>query len=232
MSPHVQSATDPVRPAATARVRVMVVEDQGLMREFFERWIRELPRFELAGSARTGEHALQQIDALRPDVLLVDFQLPGMDGLEFVQAARQVRPQLRALLVTTLADPLTITRVHESGIEGYVEKDETMANVAAALEAVSDGRGYFSERFRETLARESAKPQGLGKILTRREQQVLGHVLGGRANREIADLLGLSVRTVECHRLNLMTKLEAGSLEELTIAARLRGSMGQTPGTR
>jgi DNA-binding NarL/FixJ family response regulator len=221
MSPNASFTSDLVRPTATARVRVMVVEDQGLMREFFERWIRELPRFELAGSARTGEHALQQIDALRPDVLLVDFQLPGMDGLEFAQAARQVRPQLRALLVTTLTDPLTITRVHESGIEGYVEKDETMANVAAALEAVTDGRGYFSEKFRETLARERTKPAGLAKILTRREQQVLGLVLGGRSNRDIADLLGLSVRTVECHRLNLMTKLDVANLAELKQRAAL-----------
>lgn len=221
MSPSPNDPADSQRPSATARV--MVVEDQGLMREFFERWIRELPRFKLAGSARTGEHALRQIDVLRPDVLLVDFQLPGMDGLELVQAARQVRPQLRALLVTTLADPLTIMRVHESGIEGYVEKDESMASVAAALEAVADGRGYFSDKFRETLARESAKPEGIGKILSRREQQVLGLVLGGRSNREIADQLGLSVRTVECHRLNLMTKLEVTSLAELTQRAALHG---------
>lgn len=221
MTPHAPMET---RPAAEiARVRVMIVEDEGLMREFFERWVGGLPRFELAGSARSGEQALRQIDGLRPDVLLVDFQLPGMDGLEFVQAARQVRPQLRALLVTTLIDPLTITRVHESGVEGYVEKDATTKKLAAALEAVTDGRGFFSETFRETLARERAKPEGLGKILTRREQQVLGHVLGGRANREIADLLGLSVRTVECHRLNLMTKLEAASLAELRERAELRG---------
>jgi DNA-binding NarL/FixJ family response regulator len=210
-------------PAGTARVRVMIVEDEGLMREFFERWVRDLPRFEFAGAARSGEHALQQIDALRPDVLLVDFQLPGMDGLEFVQAARQVRPQLRALLVTTLVDPLTITRVQESGVEGYMEKNVTTENLAKALEAVTDGRFFFSELFRETLARERTKPDGLGKILTRREQQVLGHVLGGRANREIADLLGLSVRTVECHRLNLMTKLDAATLDELNVAARRRG---------
>lgn len=221
MRPNAPTETPP--PAATARVRVMIVEDEGLMREFFERWLRDLPRFEFAGAARSGEEALRQIEALRPDVLLADFQLPGMDGLEFVQAARQVRPQLRALLVTTLVDPLTITRVRESGIEGYVEKDATTQVLAAALDAVTDGLGFFSEKFRETLARERSKPEGLGKILTRREQQVLGHVLAGRANKEIADLLGLSVRTVECHRLNLMTKLDATSLAQLKERAELSG---------
>lgn len=220
------NANTPMETSATAaagRVRVMIVEDQGLMREFFERWLVGLPRFALAGSARSGEQALQQIEAMQPDVLLVDFQLPGMDGLEFVQAARQVRPQARALIVTTLTDALTVTRVRESGIEGYVEKDESTASLTAALEAVTDGRRFFSARFQETLAREAAKPEGLGKILSRREQQVLGLVLGGRSNRDIAEQLGLSVRTVECHRLNLMTKLEVTSLAELTERAALLG---------
>jgi DNA-binding NarL/FixJ family response regulator len=201
----------------------MIVEDQGLMRQFLERWLDGLPRFVLAGSARSGEQALQMIETARPDVLLADYQLPGMDGLEFVQAARQVRPQTRALMVTTLTDALTITRVRESGIEGFVEKDESAANLAMALDAVTDGRVFFSARFLETLAREAAKPQGIGKILSRREQEILGLVLGDKSNREIAEQLGLSVRTVECHRLNLMTKLEVADLPELRERAAVMG---------
>jgi DNA-binding NarL/FixJ family response regulator len=209
--------------AASSRVRILIVEDQGLMRSFFERWLTSLPRFSVVGSARSGEEGLLQVETVQPDVALVDFQLPGMDGLEFMHAARQVRPHLRALMVTTLVDPLTVTRIHESGVEGYVEKDVSPEILREALDAVTDGRRYFSEKFRDTLARESAKAQGAGKILSRREQQVLGLVLGRKTNREIADLMGLSVRTVECHRLNLMTKLEATNLAELTTAAHLRG---------
>jgi DNA-binding NarL/FixJ family response regulator len=90
---------------------------------------------------------------------------------------------------------------------------------------VADGREYYSETFKATLAREAAKAQGAGKILSRREQQVLSHVLNGKANREIAELLGLGLRTVEFHRANLMAKLGATNLAELTTAARLRGWM-------
>lgn len=213
----------PETKVATGAVRLLVVEDQGLVRAFFERWVAGLPGFVLAGSARSGEEALLVLEAMRPDLALVDYQLPGMDGLEFVRAARQLRPQLRALMVTSLTDALSLTRIRESGVEGYVEKDATPEVLTTALAAVAGGRDYFSERFRETLARESARSQGLGKILSRREQQVMTLVLTKKTNREIAETMGLSVRTVEFHRANLMAKLEASNLDELMTAARLRG---------
>ena len=205
------------------RIRILIVEDQGLVRAFLEQWLAALPRFILAGSARSGEEAMTLVETARPDVALVDFQLPGMDGLEFVQSARQVRPQLRALVVTSLVDALSLTRVREAGVEGYVEKDAPPALLAEALAAVADGRQFYSETFRETLAREGAKAQGVGKILSRREQQVLAEVLAKKANKEIAELMGLSLRTVEFHRANLMAKLDATNLTELTVSAQLRG---------
>ncbi|WP_438479947.1 response regulator [Oleiharenicola lentus] len=208
---------------AVRRVRVFVVEDQGMVRAFFERWLARYPQFVLAGSARTGEEALLQVEAAKPDVALVDFQLPGMDGLEFVSAARQLRPQLRTLMVTSLVDPLALTRIRESGVEGYLEKDASPEALVAALEAVASGQQSFSERFRATLAHEDAQREGVGKILSRREQQVLAHVLANKSNRDIAELLELSLRTVEFHRANLMSKLDATNLDELTVKAQLRG---------
>lgn len=209
-------------PAGHA-IRVMIVEDQGLVRAFFERWLTALPRFALAGSARSGEAALRLVEKERPDLLLVDLQLPGMDGLEFVRAARQLRPQLRALVVSSLVDPIALTRVHEAGVEGYIEKDASPEMLLEALETVADGREYYSKKFKETLAAESAKVEGVGKILSRREQQVLELVLGRRTNREIAEQLGLGVRTVEFHRGNVMEKLGASNLTELVALAELRG---------
>lgn len=207
----------------SALIRVMIVEDQGMVRAFFERLFGEMPQFVIAGSARSGEEALLLVEAVRPDVALVDFQLPGMDGLEFVRLARQVRPQLRVLIVSSRVDPLALTRIRESGVEGYLEKDGSPEELAEALETVAQGRLYYSEKFRETLAREWVKAQGVGKILSRREQQVLGWVLDAKSNREIADLMGLSVRTVEFHRLNLMTKLDAKNVADLMSASRHRG---------
>lgn len=204
-------------------IRVMIVEDQGLVRAFFERWLAGMQRFTLVGSARSGEEALLQVEPARPDVVMVDFQLPGMDGLEFMQAARQVRPQLRALVVTSLVDPLALTRVRESGVEGYIEKDSTPEMLAEALNAVADGRSYYSEKFKETMAKEGANAEGVGKILSRREQQVLSLVLARKTNREIAGLMSLSERTVEFHRANMMGKLAATNMTELVARAKQRG---------
>lgn len=213
----------PRKETSVARIRVMIVEDQGMVRAFFERWLAGLPRFTLAASARSGEEALALVEETRPDLVLTDLQLPGMDGLEFVQSARQVRPQLRALVVSSAVNALALTRVREAGVEGYVEKDATPETLAEALEAVADGRSYYSQKFRETMAREGANAEGVAKILSRREQQVLGLVLGRKSNREIAALMGLSERTVEFHRANMMGKLEATNLTDLLERAKRRG---------
>lgn len=205
------------------RTRVFIVEDQGMFRSFLEQWLDEQERFARVGSASSAEEALAKLVAAQPDVMLVDLQLPGLDGLEMVRAARQVRPQLRALVLSSLMDPLAMTRVRESGVEGYLEKDAPPDELMKALVAVAEGRTYFSGKFRETLAREGAKAEAIGKILSRREQEVLGHVLGDRTSREIGELIGLSVRTVEFHRANLMAKLGATNATELVMIARRRG---------
>ena len=213
----------PAPKAVPPAIRTMIVEDQGMVRAFLERWLAGFPRFTLVGSAKSGEEALTLLETARPDVMMVDYQLPGMDGLECVQAARQVRPQLRALMLSSLVNTLALTRVRESGIEGYVEKDASPETLAEALNAVADGQPYYSTVFKETLGRERADAESVAKILSRREQQVLGLVLTRKTNRDIAELLGLSERTIEFHRANLMAKLAATNLTELMARAKQRG---------
>ncbi len=209
--------------AASRRVRVLLVEDMAMFRRLLVKWLEGLPRYELAGAVGSGEEALAQILEAKPDVLLVDLQLPGIGGLEFVRAARQLRPQMRALVLSSLVDPLALTRVRESGVEGYVEKHAEPEVLAEALAAVVDGRRFYSARFNETLARESLKPEAVGKVLSRREQDVLAQVLGGRTSREIGALTGLTQRTVDFHRKNIMTKLGAANVVELAARAQRLG---------
>ncbi len=209
------------RPARS--IRVLLVEDMGMFRAFLEKWLAGLTRYTLVGSVGSSEEGLALLDTARPDVLIVDLQLPVVDGLEFVRAARQSRPHARALVLSSLADPLSLTRVRESGVEGYVEKGAMPAMLEEALDAVAAGRNFYSARFSEILAREGKKALAVGKILSRREQDVLSHVLSGKTSREIGELVGLSARTVEFHRVNIMTKLGATNVAELVANARQRG---------
>lgn len=217
MSPKSQTH-DPARG-----IRALVVEDQGMFRAFLEQWLAGQPRFVLVGSAASGEEALPLVESAQPDIVLVDLQLPRIDGFEFIRAARQLRPHLRALILSSLVDPLAMVRVRESGVEGYIEKDAPPAQLAKALEAVADGNRYYTERFSETLAREGTKGFAIGKILSRREQEMLGYVLAGRTSREISDTIGLSPRTVEFHRANILAKLGATNMTELVARARQYG---------
>jgi DNA-binding NarL/FixJ family response regulator len=215
--------------ANAPRVRTLIVEDQRMFRSFLVDWFASFPRFEVVGAAASAEEGLQLARERAPSLVLVDMQLPGMDGLEFVRAVRQSRPEISSLILTSLTNPLAVTRIRESGVEGYLEKDAEPAELAEAVEAVADGRAYFSRRFRDTLVREAAKPLAAGKILSRREQEVLTHVLGRKTNREIAEMMGLSARTVEFHRANVMAKLGATNLAELTASA-LRHGWAAQPG--
>lgn len=204
-------------------IRTLIVEDQGMFRSFLEQWLAGQPAYQLIGSAGSGEEALEIVTTRQPDLALVDMQLPGMDGLHFVRAARQIRPHLRALILTSLVDVLTLNRVREGGVEGYLEKDASPEQLAEALATISGGGSYYSRRYREDLSREGAHPEAVGKILSRREQEVLSHVLQGRTSREISELIVLSPRTVEFHRANIMSKLGASNIAELVAHARQRG---------
>src|SRR3954471_20114779 len=95
-------------------VRTLLVEDQGMFRAFLLSWFAEQPGFEVIGAADSAEKGLELAQQLEPTFLLVDLHLPGMDGLDFVRAVRQVRPEVRSLILTSLTDPLAITRIRES----------------------------------------------------------------------------------------------------------------------
>jgi DNA-binding NarL/FixJ family response regulator len=209
-----------------ARVRTLVVEDQGMFRAFLVNWFKEQPGFEVVGAVGSAEEGLQLAQHCEPELIVVDMHLPGMDGLDFVRAVRQARPEVRSLILTSLTDPLAVTRIGESGVEGYLEKNATPAELAEGIYAVAAGRSYFSPRFREAVAKEGGKSAAVGKILSRREQQVLAHVLAGRTSRDIGELIGLSARTVEFHRSNIMAKLGAANFAELVVQAKSRGMIG------
>jgi len=196
-----------------------VLEDQTLFRELLVKLLQAEPGFELAGTASEGRSGIELLETVEADLLLLDIQLPDLDGLELADELARRHPDLRIMALTSLQDRWTVQRIMECGLAGYVEKDQPIQILTEAMRTIAEGGCYFTERFAATRRRMAADPVSFHKILSKREQQVLSEVAGGASTSDIARKLKLSERTVGNHRYNLMKKLELKNASELTAYA-------------
>lgn len=199
--------------------RTVVVEDQGLFRELLIKLVAADARYELAGSAEDGIAGLKLCREVRPHLVLLDLQLPHMDGFEVAADLAKELPDVRVLALTSLQDNVTLTRVLELGFAGYVEKDVPLTVLEMAMAEVAAGGTFFTPRFKEAKRRLAQDPLAFPKILSRREQEVLRLVAYGASNTDVARKLGLSVRTAGNHRYNAMRKLDIHDVTDLVAFA-------------
>lgn len=192
-------------------IRVAVIEDQRLFRQLLVRLLRTDGRYALAGEAEEVEAAVALCVRERPDLVLLDLQLPGGGGGGGLEVARHVRAASpdgpRFLALTSLQDNYTIGAVAEARLHGYVEKDQPVEVLEEAIAAVAAGRRWFSPAFEAARLRAAADPHDWRKLLSDRETEVLAEVGALRTSTDIAARLGLSQRTVETHRYHIMRKL-------------------------
>jgi RNA polymerase sigma factor (sigma-70 family) len=184
--------------------------------------LEEVEGLEVVGEAGDGDEALELARKLRPDVLLLDVTMPGRPGLEVTRELRDDEVESGILILSMHDDPEYVLQAVRAGADGYVLKDVTPAELRKAIQTVHEGREYFAERvthqlsvgLRAELEREQRKSRL--ESLTARETEVLVHVAEGLTNREIAEKLEISPRTVETHRERLMTKLRIRTVAGLT----------------
>ncbi len=177
----------------------------------------------LAEAASQG--ALVLVESLRPDVLLLDLHLPDLDGFAVARQMRERFPQVAILALTGHDDAGYVREIQRLGVRGYLGKSVASGQIVAAIHAVATGGTVLvSEAARAAAADE-------GSLLTSREREVLGLVAAGRRNKEIAQALAMSEKTVEFHLTNLFVKLRAHSRTELALAARERGLITPQPTT-
>jgi DNA-binding NarL/FixJ family response regulator len=186
----------------------LIVEDQSLFRSLLARLLKEDSRFSLIGEAKSGEEGWERCLEQPPHLLLLDIQLPGMDGIELAQKIRRRFPETRILALTTLTDSHTINRVIDAGLHGYIEKDRELDELERALTQVAAGGSYTSKRLSEVRRAVSRDPEAYPKILSPREQEIVGLVAQGLKSAAIATKLGLGLRTVQNHRYRIMQKLD------------------------
>lgn len=214
-------------------IRVMVVDDHGIVREGLRQVLQADGAFDVVGEAANGAEALAIAARERPDVILLDITMPGDSGLVVAQQLRQQVPESKVLILSVHDDAEYVMESVRAGAHGYLRKDTTPADLRSAIRAVHSGDAWFSpavaKRLTEMIRSEaapSATPSAAAPsldVLTNREREILSLIARGLLNKEIGAQLGISVRTVEAHRDSVVRKLGIRSAAGLTRFAMEQG---------
>ncbi|QJD92265.1 response regulator transcription factor [Duganella dendranthematis] len=195
----------------TNTIKILLVDDHPLVRDGLRARLEAMPQFEVVAEAGGAAEALEQAARHPADLVLMDINMRGVNGIEATALFKQAFPQI-AVLILSMHDKLEyVSQAIQAGARGYVLKDAPGKDIVVAIETVMSGGIYYST----ALARQLAQPQNQDNQLTSREHEVLRHIAHGESNKQIARALDLSVRTVETHRLNIKRKLGIEGQAEL-----------------
>lgn len=204
-----------------SRVRILLVDDHPIILSGLRNSLSSHPQFKIVGEASNGTEAIHKARETNPDVVLMDISLPGLNGIEATRALQKEIPRAKVLALTMHDNREYILEIIRAGAKGYVLKDTTPSELIRAIVAVYNGESFFSPRISRIVVDElKASPQRKKLVpisgLTPREEEVLRLIAEGRKNKEIAERLSISVRTVETHREHIMEKLHIHSAVGLT----------------
>ena len=200
-------------------IRTMIVDDHALVRTGLGAFLQVYDDLELVAEAESGEEALRLCEQLRPDVILMDLVMPGMDGAAATRAIRERRPQTQVVALTSFKDQEWVERALRAGAVGYLLKNVSADELAQAIRSAHVGRPTLAPEAAQALLHAASQPQKLGYDLTKRERQVLPLVVEGLNNNEIAERLTISRSTVRFHVSNILSKLDAANRAEAAALA-------------
>jgi DNA-binding NarL/FixJ family response regulator len=200
-------------------IRILIVEDQRIVREGLTALLEDEAEVEIAGEAADGQQAVDLFDRLRPDVVLMDLQMPLVDGAEATRRIREQAPEAHILILTTYATDEFIFKALRAGAQGYVLKDASADELLAAIRAVYHGQTWLAPAVAARLV--AGVSAGAPEPLTPRELEVLALMGKGASNNEIAATLDITPRTAKVHVQNILGKLGATNrTEAVSIAVR------------
>jgi two-component system nitrate/nitrite response regulator NarL len=208
-----------------ARVSVVVADDHPLFREAIERAVRERPELELVGSAADGRAALEQIRELGPRVAVLDLRLPGLDGLQILNALTRDGVPTRVIFLSATGDPEVVYSAVQGGAAGYFSKEADRSAIVDAITAVARGRTVIDPALHDGVF-DQVRIRGTGTdrpILTAREREVLGLMAEGLSGRQIAERLIVALPTVKTHQARLYEKLGVSERAAAVAEAMRRG---------
>jgi DNA-binding NarL/FixJ family response regulator len=209
-------------------VRVLIADDHPLFREGMRGRLDRVADVAVVGEAASGDEAVELAHKLEPDVILMDIKMPGLNGIEATREIQQASPQIGVLVLTMFEDDDSVFAAMRAGAKGYLLKDSGGEGVVHAIRAVASGEAVFGPGVAERImgffaAPRAAAPQRAFPELTEREEEVLSLVAQGKANREIARQLFVSLKTVRNHVSNILLKLQVADRAQAVIRARDAG---------
>lgn len=212
-----------------AKTRIIIVEDHTILREGLRALLALNPDFEVCGEAQDGSEAMRLAEVLKPDLMLVDLSMPRVNGIDAIREVKRAHPEVKILALTVHKTEEYVLAAFDAGAEGYILKDATHTELLAAIGSILKGNRYVSPAISESVIRgylegkKARTPASLWETISSRERQILKLIAEGYKNKEIADILCISVKTAEKYRANLMKKLDLHSVSALTAYALEKG---------
>lgn len=199
-------------------IAVLLVDDHAIVRDGLKTLLQAQPDLRVVGEAANGREAVGTAAQLRPDVVVMDISMPDMNGVEAARRIHAARPETRIVMLSMHGNAEHVYRALEAGATGYLLKESAGSELVAAIRAVHAGRRYLTEKVNEMVIAGYLGESRAGsplESLSKRERDILQHIVDGRNNRETAELLHISIKTVETYRSRMMQKLGIRDVTEL-----------------
>ncbi|MGQ9637781.1 MAG: response regulator [Thermodesulfobacteriota bacterium] len=209
--------------------KIVLAEDHTILREGLKSLLSSSQDFEVIGEASDGREAIQGVEKLKPDLILIDLSMPRMNGMEAIREIRRLSKEVKIIVLTVHKSEEYILATFKAGADGYVLKDSTHEELLIAIKSVLKGKNYISPEISDKVlegyleGRRRLKSKTAWETLTSREREILKLIAEGYKNKEIAEDLCISVKTVEKHRSNIMEKLNLHNVQALTAFAIEKG---------
>jgi len=209
--------------------RVFIAEDHAILRDGLRAMLADLADCEIVGEAEDGREAVRGVGSSRPDLVILDLSMPKMNGMEALKEIKKLSPETKVLVLTIHSSDEYVLPVLKAGADGYMLKYDTQAELLTAIKSILNGKQYLSPGVSKQVIEgyleggTALKSRSSWETLTSREREVLKLIAEGYKNREIADILCISEKTVVKHRANLMEKLNIHNVSALTAYAVSKG---------
>ncbi|MFF4020493.1 response regulator [Streptomyces sp. NPDC001843] len=209
-------------------IRVLLVDDHQVVRRGLRTFLEVQDDIEVVGEAADGAEGVARAEELKPDIVLMDVRMPGMDGIDALRRLRELDNPARVVIVTSFTEQRTVVPALRAGAAGYVYKDVDPDALAGAIRSVHAGHVLLQPEVADALLSQEDANSGQGRpgSLTEREREVLGLIADGRSNREIARALVLSEKTVKTHVSNILMKLDLADRTQAALWAVRHGVTG------